>query len=93
MFLEGGNGRGSFSGGDLGRFGKEVARDIVLAEYVALGGDDALDARSDEGDEWEVSGGRVGGLDQHRGRGDEGGERVQAGGAHGFAGFCVYCAF
>ena len=47
ILLESRDGRGALPGADLGRLGEKVAGDVVLAEYVALGSDDAFDAVGD----------------------------------------------
>ena len=85
--LERGDGGGTLAGGDLGGFGETGAFDIVLAEHVFLGGDNATNTGRDEVDHIGVAGGL--GLDED-GRGlDDGVDGHEAGGLHGLSGLCL----
>lgn len=57
VLLEGGDGGGALAGGDLCRVDELGAGNVVLAEDVLLGRDDAVDAGGNEVDHGWVGGG------------------------------------
>lgn len=86
--FEGGDCGGSSTGGDFERLGEVDFFDVVLAEHIFGGGDDAADACGDELDEVCV-GARVGhfAFDEHGLRDEQVGDGGQPTGAHRLAAF------